>query len=122
MAIHFQPPIYHNQLVEEIKVIGRKRPMVVFRSDNKLVLHQESLRNYTEQQLQNLVPSSSSPSLPQMSDDDLFLACKSRRIQSPSELKKWSDFLGDMQQHILEHAKQKDKNDNNKTEVDKTKE
>lgn len=122
MAIHFQPPIYHNQLVEEIKVIGRKRPMVVFRSDNKLVLHQEALRNYTEQQLQNLVPSSSSPSLPQMSDDDLFLACKSRRIQSPSELKKWSDFLGDMQQHIIENANHKDKTDHNKTDDDKTKE
>lgn len=111
MAIHFQPPIYHNQLVDEIKIPGRKLPMVVFRSDNKLVLHQEALRNYTEQQLQNLVPSTSSPSLPQMSDDDLFLACKSRRIQSPSELKKWSDFLGDMQQHIIEHAHQKEKKD-----------
>lgn len=109
--IHFQPPIYHTQLVEEINVTGRKRPMIVFRSDNKLVLHQEALRNYTDQQLQNLVPSTSSPSLPQMSDDDLFLACKSRRIQSPSELKKWSDFLGDMQQHIIEHANQKEKKD-----------
>lgn len=96
--------------------------MVVFRSDNKLVLHQEALRNYTEQQLQTLVPSSSSPSLPQMSDDDLFLACKSRRIQSPSELKKWSDFLGDMQQHIIEHAKHKDKTDPNKIDDDKNKE
>lgn len=100
--IHFQPPVYHDLLVQTIKRKGQN-DLIVFKSDNDLILHQESLRSYTDKQLENLVTPNSAPSIPQMSDDDLFLACKSRRIQTASELKQWSDFLDDMQNHVKEH-------------------
>lgn len=101
--IHFQPPIYHNLLVDTIQV-GNKE-LIIFRSDNSLILHQENLQSYTDKQLENLLTPSSKPSMPNMSDDELFLACKSRRIQSASELKQWSDFLDDMQSHVKEQFK-----------------
>lgn len=97
--IHFQPPVYHRQLCEIIKRKGFS-DLIVFKSDNDLILHQEMLKSYTDQQLQNLITPNSAPAIPQMSDDDLFLACKSRRIQTASELKQWSDFLDDMQLHF----------------------
>lgn len=102
--IHFQPPIYHDLLVQTIKRKGQD-DLIVFRSDNDLILHQENLKSYTEKQIENLVTVNSAPSMPQMSDDDLFLACKSRRIQTASELKQWSDFLDDMQSHVKEQVK-----------------
>lgn len=102
--IHFQPPIYHDLLVQTIKRKGQD-DLIVFKSDNDLILHQESLRSYTDKQVENLITPNSVPSMPQMSDDDLFLACKSRRIQTASELKQWSDFLDEMQSHVKEQLK-----------------
>lgn len=102
--IHFQPPIYHDLLVQTIKRKGQT-DLIVFKSDNDLILHQENLKSYTDKQIENLVTPNSAPSMPQMSDDDLFLACKSRRIQTASELKQWSDFLDDMQTHVKEQVK-----------------
>ena len=102
--IHFQPPVYHDLLVQTIKRKGLP-DLLVFKSDNDLILHQESLRSFTDKQLENLVTPSFAPSMPQMSDDDLFLACKSRRIQTASELKQWSDFLDEMQSHVKEQVK-----------------
>lgn len=102
--IHFQPPVYHNLLVQTISRKGLP-DLIVFKSDNDLILHQESLRSYTDKQLENLLIPNSAPSMSQMSDDDLFLSCKSRRIQTASELKQWSDFLDDMQSHIKEQIK-----------------
>ena len=96
---YFQPPVYHDLLVQTLKRKGQS-DLIVFRSDNDLILHQDSLRSYTDKQLENLVTFNSAPSMPRMSDDDLFLACKSRRIQTASELKQWSDFLDDMQLHL----------------------
>lgn len=113
--IHFQPPIYHDLLVQTIKRKGQD-DLIVFRSDNDLILHQENLRSYTDKQLESLVTPNCAPSMPQMSDDDLFLACKSRRIQSASELKQWSDFLDDMQSHVKEQIK---KSREKKTEAKK---
>lgn len=116
--IYFQPPIYHTLLVDTIK-IGNKE-MFIFRSDNSLILHQENLQSYTDKQLENLLTPSSKPSMPYMSDDDLFLACKSRRIQTASELKQWSDFLEDMLNHIKDQAKKsRDKKTDNKPEEPK---
>lgn len=115
--IHFQPPVYHDLLVQTIKRKGQT-DLIVFKSDNDLILHQESLRSYTDKQLENLVTVNSAPPMPQMSDDDLFLACKSRRIQTASELKQWSDFLEEMQSHVKEQVKKafeknpEDKKDN----------
>lgn len=102
--IHFQPPIYHDLLCEIIKRKGLS-DLIVFKSDNDLILHQDQLRSYTDQQLQFLLTPNSSAPMPQMSDEELFLACKSRRIQSASELKQWSDFLDEMQNHVKEQVK-----------------
>ena len=102
--IHFQPPIYHDLLCQTIKRKGLS-DLIVFKSDNDLILHQDNLRSYTDQQLQSLLTPNSASPLPQLSDDELFLACKSRRIQSASELKQWSDFLEDMQTHIKDQSK-----------------
>lgn len=114
--IHFQPPIYHDLLVQTIKRNGQD-DLIVFRSDNDLILHQESLRSYTDKQIENLVTPNSAPSMPQMSDDDLFLACKSRRIQTASELKQWSDFLDEMQNHVREQVKKsREKKSDNKSD------
>lgn len=119
--IHFQPPVYHDLLVQTIKRKGLS-DLIVFKSDNDLILHQESLKSYTDKQLENLVTASSAPPMPQMSDDDLFLACKSRRIQTASELKQWSDFLDEMQSHVkqqIQKAREKksDKKSEEKPEV-----
>lgn len=119
--IHFQPPIYHDLLVQTIKRKGQD-DLIVFRSDNDLILHQENLKSYTDKQIENLVTVNSAPLMPQMSDDDLFLACKSRRIQSASELKQWSDFLDDMQFHVKQQiqksrAKKSEEKKDEKPEV-----
>ncbi len=99
---YFQPPIYHDLLVQILKRKGQA-DLIVFRSDNDLILHQDSLRSFTDKQLESLVTFNPAPSMPPMSDDDLFLACKSRRIQTASELKQWTDFLDDMQLHVKQH-------------------
>lgn len=114
--IHFQPPVYHDLLVQIIKRPGQ-HDLIAFKSDNDLILHQESLRSYTDKQLENLVTANSAPPMPQMSDDDLFLACKSRRIQTASELKHWSDFLDDMQFHVKQQLqKARDKKSDKKSD------
>lgn len=121
--IHFQPPVYHDLLVQTIKRKGLS-DLIVFKSDNDLILHQECLKSYTDKQIENLVTANSAPPMPQMSDDDLFLACKSRRIQSASELKQWSDFLDDMQNQLKEqfkkaHEKKSDVKKDEKSDVKK---
>lgn len=119
--IHFQPPIYHDLLVQTIKRKGQD-DLIVFRSDNDLILHQENLKSYTDKQIENLVTVNSAPPMPQMSDDDLFLACKSRRIQTASELKQWSDFLDDMQFHVkqqIQKAREKEPDKNTDKENNK---
>lgn len=114
--IHFQPPIYHDLLVQTIKRKSQD-DLIVFRSDNDLILHQDSLRSYTDKQIESLVTFNSAPSMPPMSDDDLFLACKSRRIQTASELKQWSDFLDDMSFHVKQQIqKSREKNSDKKSE------
>lgn len=114
--IHFQPPIYHDLMVQTIKRKGQA-DLIVFRSDNDLILHQDSLRSYTDKQIESLVTFNSAPSMPPMSDDDLFLACKSRRIQTASELKHWSDFLDDMQFHLKQQIqKARDKKSDKKSD------
>ncbi len=119
--IYFQPPIYHDLLVQTLKRKGQD-DLIVFRSDNDLILHQDSLRSYTDKQIESLVTFNSAPSMPRMSDDDLFLACKSRRIQTASELKQWSDFLDDMQFHVKQQIqksreKKSDKKSDEELEV-----
>ena len=113
--IHFQPPIYHDLLCFTVKRKGMS-DLIVFKSDNDLILHQENLQSYTDKQLQSLFTPNSAPPMPQMSDDELFLACKSRRIKSASELKQWSDFVEDMQSHISsEIKKSRDKKQDDKS-------
>ena len=119
--IHFQPPIYHDLLVTTIKRKGQA-DLIVFKSDNDLILHQDSLKSYTDKQIENLVTANSAPPMPQMSDDDLFLACKSRRIQTASELKQWSDFLDDMQNHIKEQVNKSRVKKSEEEKDDKSKE
>ena len=87
------PPIFVNELSDEIK-FNEKESIHVTHSDVYLLLNQKRIESYSQTDVAKYFTlRSSEADTSEYTDDQLMDSIKSRRIQSPSDLKKWSDFL-----------------------------
>lgn len=87
------PPVFVNELSDDIK-LNDKESIHVTHSDVYLLLNQKRIESYKQTDVAKYFSlGASSPDTSQFSDEQLMDSIKSRRIQSPSDLKKWSDFL-----------------------------
>lgn len=87
------PPIFVNELSDDIK-LNDNETIHVTHSDVYLLLNQKRIESYSQSDVAKyftLAPSDVDNS--KYTDDQLMDLIKSRRIQSPSDLKKWSDFI-----------------------------
>lgn len=103
--VFFQPSVYSSLLVDEdtlpefpdVKAVKRHSDVLLMFDVKRL----QSLGSTTSTQVieefkQNLSRSSSSP---QLSDADLMSFIRSRRIQSASEIRDWTQFIDDVQNY-----------------------
>jgi hypothetical protein len=113
-------PMFEDLLTEETTAPNGDVSSVRVCNDISLLFNQQRLeslgREGIKQFLDSLTPKS--PSLASLrskiSDADLLKVCKSRYIQSPSELLAWSSYLdsslSDIQQEIVDSATVEDEN------------
>ena len=91
--ITIQPPIFVNELSDDIK-INDNETIHVTHSDVFLLLNQKRLQSYNQTDVDRYFTiGSPSVDTSRFSDEQLMESIKSRRIQSASDLKKWSEFL-----------------------------
>lgn len=107
-------PLFEDLLTEETTAANGDVSSVRVCNDISLLFNQQRLeslgREGIKQFLDSLTPKS--PSLASLrskiSDSDLLKVCKSRYIQSPSELLAWSSYLdsslSEIQQEIVDNA------------------
>lgn len=87
------PPIFVNELSDDIK-LNDNESIHVTHSDVFLLLNQKRIESYNQTDVAKYFTlSSTGVDTSEYTDDQLMDSIKSRRIQSPSDLKKWSDFL-----------------------------
>ena len=93
MIITFQPPIFVNELSDVIKLNDNEK-VTVFHSDVYLLLNQKRIESYNKTDIDKYFTlNTPSADTSKFTDEQLMDTIKSRRIQSPSDLKKWSDFI-----------------------------
>lgn len=91
--ITITPPIFVNELSDDIK-LNDNDIVHVTHSDVYLLLNQKRIQSYNLTDVTKyFTPVHSVPDTSQFTDEQLMDSIKSRRIQSPSDLKRWSDFL-----------------------------
>lgn len=94
-AVFYQPPIYDSLLVNYSKSFDA----VSVSNDIYLLLNQNRLSALGEDNVKKILDSiasqnsSMSELRKKISDSDLLSFCKSRYIQTPSELRAWSNYL-----------------------------
>lgn len=94
-AVFYQPPIYDTLLVNYSKSLDA----VSVSNDIYLLLNQNRLSALGEDNVKKILDSIGSQSSAmselrkKISDSDLLSFCKSRYIQTPSELRAWSNYL-----------------------------
>lgn len=94
-AVFYQPPIYDSLLVNYSKSFDA----VSVSNDIYLLLNQNRLSALGEDNVKKILDSIGSQSSAmselrkKISDSDLLSFCKSRYIQTPSELRAWSNYL-----------------------------
>lgn len=101
--VFFQPSVYSSLLVDvdtlpefpNVQAVKRHSDVLLMFDAKRLqTLGSTTSMQVIEEFKQNLSRSSSSP---QLSDADLMSFIRSRRIQSPSEIRDWSQFIDDVQ-------------------------
>lgn len=94
-AVFYQPPIYDSLLVNYSKSLDA----VSVSNDIYLLLNQNRLSALGEDNVKKILDSIGSQNSAmfelrkKISDSDLLSFCKSRYIQTPSELRAWSNYL-----------------------------
>lgn len=94
-AVFYQPPIYDSLLVNFSKSLDA----VSVSNDIYLLLNQNRLSALGEDNVKKILDSIASQNSAMselrknISDSDLLSFCKSRYIQTPSELRAWSNYL-----------------------------
>lgn len=94
-AVFYQPPIYDSLLVNYSKSLDA----VSVSNDIYLLLNQNRLSALGEDNVKKILDSIGSQNSAMselrknVSDSDLLSFCKSRYIQTPSELRAWSNYL-----------------------------
>lgn len=87
------PPVFVNELSDDIK-LNSNESIHVTHSDVYLLLNQKRISSYNKTDLDKYFTlGSSSVDTYNFTDEQLMDSIKSRRIQSPSDLKRWSDFI-----------------------------
>lgn len=121
-AVFYQPPIYDSLLVNYSKSLDA----VSVSNDIYLLLNQNRLSALGEDNVKKILDSIGSQSSAmselrkKVSDSDLLSFCKSRYIQTPSELRAWSNYLNtemsDLVQKFVDENKD-DKPDDNPSDT-----
>lgn len=113
-TVFYQPPVYDSLLVN----VNEELDLVTVTNDIYLLLNQNRLSALGEDNVKKILDSigSQSSALSELrekiSDSDLLSFCKSRYIQTPSELRAWSNYLNTemsdlVQKHVDEHIDDK---------------
>lgn len=94
-AVFYQPPIYESLLVN----VNKELDLVSVTNDIYLLLNQNRLSALGDDNVKKILDSIGSQNSAMselrknVSDSDLLSFCKSRYIQTPSELRAWSNYL-----------------------------
>lgn len=87
------PPVFVNELSDDIK-FNSNETIHVTHSDVYLLLNQKRIKSYNQTDVDKYFTiGSPSVDTSKFTDEQLMDSIKSRRIQSPSDLKRWSDFI-----------------------------
>lgn len=112
-AVFYQPPIYDALLVEHDDVLD----VTAVNNDIYLLLNQNRLSALGEDNVKKILDSiaSQSSSMSELrksvSDSDLLSFCKSRYIQTPSELRAWSNYLNTEMSDLVQKYADEHKDD-----------
>lgn len=108
----FEPPVFVTLMEQHTEKDGIRYHS--FATDIDLLLNQKRLDGFDKSFIEKyFTPSERNTQLDKFSDDELMLSIKSRRIQTPDQLKKWSEFLeyqkDDIKDFVKRHIKKPDK-------------
>ena len=109
----FEPPVFVSLMEQHSKKDGIRYHS--FASDVDLLLNQKRLDGFDKTSIEKyFTPTERNTQLDKFSDEELMLSIKSRRIQTPDQLKKWSEFLeyqkDDIKDFVKRNYKKPDKN------------
>lgn len=110
-AVFYQPPIYDALLVDH----NAELDITAVNNDIYLLLNQNRLSALGEDNVKNILDSIASQSTvmselrKKVSDSDLLSFCKSRYIQTPSELRAWSNYLNTEMSELVQKFAAEDK-------------
>lgn len=112
-AVFYQPPIYDSLLVEH----NVELDVTAVNNDIYLLLNQNRLSALGEDNVKKILDSIASQSSvmselrKKVSDSDLLSFCKSRYIQTPSELRAWSNYLNTEMSDLVQKYADEHKDD-----------
>lgn len=112
-AVFYQPPIYDALLVEH----NEELDVTAVNNDIYLLLNQNRLSALGEDNVKKILDSIASQSTAmselrkKVSDSDLLSFCKSRYIQTPCELRAWSNYLNTEMSDLVQKYADEHKDD-----------
>lgn len=109
----YEPPVFVSLMEQHSDKDGIRYHS--FASDVDLLLNQKRLDGFDKTSIEKyFTPTERNSQLDKFSDEELMLSIKSRRIQTPDQLKKWSEFLefqkDDIKDFVKRNTKKSDKN------------
>lgn len=113
----FEAPVFVSLLEQHSEKDGIRYHR--FATDVDLLLNQKRLDGFDKSSIEKyFTPTERNSQLDKFSDEDLMLSIKSRRIQTPDQLKKWSEFLEYQKDDIKEFINRNKKKPANTSEKD----
>lgn len=104
----FEPPVFVSLMEQHTKKDGIRYHS--FASDVDLLLNQKRLDGFDKTSIEKyFTPTERNTQLDKFSDEELMLSIKSRRIQTPDQLKKWTEFLETQKDDIKDFVKHNSK-------------
>lgn len=104
----FEPPVFVSLMEQHTTKDGIR--FHSFASDVDLLLNQKRLDGFDKTSIEKyFTPTERNSQLDKFSDEELMLSIKSRRIQTPDQLKKWSEFLEYQKDDIKDFVKRNSK-------------
>lgn len=104
----FEPPVFSTLMEQHSEKDGIRYHS--FATDVDLLLNQKRLDGFDKTSIEKyFTPTERNSQLDKFSDDELMLSIKSRRIQTPDQLKKWSEFLEYQKEDIKDFIKRNSK-------------
>lgn len=104
----FEPPVFVSLMENHSEKDGIRYHS--FATDVDLLLNQKRLDGFDKTSIEKyFTPTERNTQLDKFSDEELMLSIKSRRIQTPDQLKKWSEFLEYQKEDIKDFVKRNTK-------------